>query len=87
MSKWARGALRLKLAYNCQLEITCSRAEYRRYHTAEKLSYIGVITLYILSIATFIVLQSIFPQPTDNNFCVCSMCMYLHAIIISSYTL
>jgi hypothetical protein len=34
--------------------------------TAEKLSCTGIITLYILSIATFIVLQSIFPQPTDN---------------------
>jgi hypothetical protein len=35
--------------------------------TAEKLSWTGVITLYILSIATFIVLQSVSPQPTDKR--------------------
>jgi len=39
---------------------------------AEELSCIGVITLYILSIATFIVLQSILPQPTDT----CSLCQW-----------
>ena len=35
--------------------------------TAKELSCTGVITLYILSIATFIVLQSVSPQPTDKR--------------------
>jgi len=34
---------------------------------AKELSYTRVITLYILFIATFIVLQSIFPQPTNTK--------------------
>ena len=62
---------------NCQLEITCFYARALALggsalqaltalnigdaDIAEELSCTGVITLYILSIATFIVLQSISP--------------------------